>query len=481
MIENPLEQLELQFLYGSRTEVSLSFPGGVRKITVEYGKIENVSVFCNHIVLRNCIVHHLQDCPPFRKLEFRDCAVDEGDLSSLTILEEAFFSPSHPTNLYTLADLKYLKLKDSLSVTDVSCLRNVPKLEFVGCPMIRDVSGLTDVHELSFIKCHGITDVSSLGSVHKLKFSFCDNIRDVFALGNVHILAIAYCPGVSDVSALGNVYELHLIHCNQIRDISALRNVKEMHLWDFSGTDVSGLEKVERLFLSGFCPGITDIWMLKRIQVLDVHGWVPRLVSSQWFGFGKLRDLRFRSENASPSSTKLFNFSILECLSAFKSLNVDFSAAEGESTATTVSLNNLYKLTLQYANNISKLLTNRTLSHLRSLSLSYCGDFTFLPELPSLGYLDIECCNQLINLHLFVGEDDEAKFPIYSVTIRYCSLLEEVKVTRKVSDMKISFCDQLIRITAQSQIDRLRTDHCERLNIQSGNSDESCLDARDKR
>jgi hypothetical protein len=236
MIEDPLEQLELQFLYGSRTEVSPSFPGGVRKITVECGKIENVSVFCNHIVLRNCIVHHLQDCPPFRKLEFRDCPVDEGDLSSLTILEEAFFSPSHPTNLYTLADLKYLKLKDSLSVTDVSCLRNVPKLEFVGCPMIRDVSGLTDVHELSFIKCHGITDVSSLGSVHKLKFSFCDNIRDVFALGNVHILAIAYCPGVSDVSALGNVYELHLIHCNQIRDISALRNVKEMHLWDFSGT-----------------------------------------------------------------------------------------------------------------------------------------------------------------------------------------------------------------------------------------------------
>jgi hypothetical protein len=28
MIENPLEQLELQFLYGSRTDVSLNFPGG---------------------------------------------------------------------------------------------------------------------------------------------------------------------------------------------------------------------------------------------------------------------------------------------------------------------------------------------------------------------------------------------------------------------------------------------------------------------
>jgi hypothetical protein len=218
--------------------------------------------------------------------------------------------------------------------------------------------------------------------------------------------------------------------------------------------------------------------MLKRIQVLDVHGWVPGLDSSQWFGFGKLRDLRFRRANTGPS-TKLFNFFILERLSAFKSLNLDFCAVEGESTATTVSLNNL--LTLQYAVNVSHLLTNPTLSHLRSLSLLNCGDFTLLPELPSLGYLDIECCNQLINLHLFVGEDDEAKFPIYSVTIRYCSLLEEVKVTRKISEMKISFCDQLSRIDAQSQIDRLRTDHCERLNIQSGDSDESCLDARDKR
>jgi hypothetical protein len=69
MIENPLEQLELQFLYGSRTDVSLNFPGGARKITVECGKIRNVFISCHHIIFRNCIIQYLQDCPPFRKIE----------------------------------------------------------------------------------------------------------------------------------------------------------------------------------------------------------------------------------------------------------------------------------------------------------------------------------------------------------------------------------------------------------------------------
>jgi hypothetical protein len=97
MIEDPLEQLELQFFY-SLAEVSLNFPGGARKITVEGGKIRNVSISCNHIVFRNCIIQNLRDCPPFRKFELRNCTVQEGDLNSLTILEEADFSPTQPSN-----------------------------------------------------------------------------------------------------------------------------------------------------------------------------------------------------------------------------------------------------------------------------------------------------------------------------------------------------------------------------------------------
>jgi hypothetical protein len=439
MVEDPLEQLELQFLYQRLTEVSLNFPGGARKITVEYGNIHNVSISCNHIVFQNCTVQHLQDCPPFRKIVWRDCTVQEGDLNSLTIFEEAMFSASHPSNLQILAHLKCLKLRDSLSVTDVSCLRNVPKLEFVGCPNIKDISSLADVRELIFRCCDGITDISSLGKVHTLTFSCCDNIRDVSALGNVH--------------------ELHLIHCNQIRDISALKNVKEMQLDDFVGTDVSGLESVERLFLSS-CPGITDISMLKRIRWLDVQG-CSDLVSSRWAGLEKLCYLRFRGAHTS-TAVQLFDFVVLERLSKFESIDMDFSTQEGGSTATTVSLNNLLNMTLQYAVNISRLLTNPTLSHLRSLSLSYCGDFTFLPELPSLGYLTIESCNRLVTLHLVA---EQAKFPIYSVIIRHCKNLQEVTVTRRISEMKIRLCDKLRRVDAQSQIGFLRIDHCHKFSI----------------
>jgi hypothetical protein len=139
-------------------------------------------------------------------------------------------------------------------------------------------------------------------------------------------------------------------------------------------------------------------------------------------------------------------------------------ARDGESTARTVPLDNLHELTLQYANNISKLLTNPTLSHLRSLSLSYCGDFTFLPELPSLGYLTIDHCDRLITLHLIA---EKAKFPIYSVIIRQCKNLQEVTVTRKISKMKISYCDRLSQIDAQSQIGFLRSDYCQRCALQS--------------
>jgi hypothetical protein len=445
MIDDPLEQLVLQFIYRILTEVSPNFPGGARKVTVEYGKIHNVSISCQHIVFRDCTIQHLHDCPPFRKFELRDCTVQEGDLSSLAILEEAVFSPSHPPNLQSLAHLKFLKLYNSNSVTDVSCLRNIPKLEFVGCPNIKDISSLADVRELSLSCCEGIIDVSSLGKVHKLTFSCCDNIRDV--------------------SALGNVYELHLVHCNQVRDISRLKNVKEMHLDDFDGTDVSGLESVEKLFLST-CPGITDISMLKRIQVLTIQG-CPGLASFQLSGLGKLRDLRFRGANTvnlAPASARLFDYTVLERLSKFESIDMDFSVRNSELTAGTVSLINLRELTLRYAVNISQLLTNPTLSHLRSLNLLRCGDLLYLPELPSLGYLTIESCNRLVTLHLVA---EQAKFPIYSVIIRNCRNLKEVKVTRKISEMKIRLCDQLRRIDAQSQIGFLRADHCHKFNIRS--------------
>jgi Leucine-rich repeat (LRR) protein len=325
MIEDPMEQLELQFLYRRLTEVSLNF-GGVRKVSVECGKIHNVSISCNHIVFRNCIVKYFQDCPSFRKFEFRDCSIHEGDLSSMRIREEPFLSPSHPPNLQILGHLKFLTLYNSMSLVDVSCLRNISKLEFVGCPNIKDISTLKDVRELSFGGCDGIVDISSLGRVHKLAFSCCDNIRDVSALGNVHILDIAYCRGISDVSALGNVSELHLTHCYQVTDISALKHVKEVRLGEFNGTDVSGLETVERLFLMGCCPGVTDLSMLNNVRVLDVQG-CRGLASSQFSGLRKLRDLRYLGV----STRTLFDFSILERLSNFESTDMDFSATDGNS------------------------------------------------------------------------------------------------------------------------------------------------------
>jgi hypothetical protein len=436
MIEDPLEQLELQFLYQKRTnEVSFNFCGGARKIIAERCIITKFPLSCHDIEIRNCNPGALQECPPVRKFKLLSpcAALRHADLSYLAILEEAVFSSTHQKTLHSLQGLQSLKLLHCDMVTDVSCLRNIPKLEFRRCCNITDISALADARELSFLYCTRITDASSLGRVEKLEF-LISNIRDV--------------------SALGNVKQLRLSCCFKINDISALKNVREIRLQQFEGTDVSGLENVEKLFLSG-CDGITDISMLKNVQVLDVEA-CPGIVSSQLSGLEKLRNLRFcETENF---NSEPFDFSILERLTTFNSTGMDFSTM-----VPSISLYRLHELTLHRAINSSTLLANPTLSHLRSLTLLNCQeDLTFLPEFPSLGYLTIEYCNQILAL---VVPGEASNFPIYSVSISSCRILEEITTIRKISEMKISDCDQLCQLDAQHQVGCLKTRSCPRLNF----------------
>jgi hypothetical protein len=259
---------------------------------------------------------------------------------------------------------------------------------------------------------------------------------------------------VTDVSALGNVYELRLAQCAEIRDVVNLENVRELHLGDFKGSDVSGLKNVQKLFLYR-CEGIADISMLINIEVLGVSG-CPGIVLSQLSGMEKLKELRFRANDDQP--TRNLPVSVLERLSKFKSMEMDLFSMDPS-----ISLNNLHELTLRLCNSFSKLLTNPTLSHLRSLKLSYCyDDFSFLPELPSLGDLTIEFCDRITFLQL---RGVNAKFPIYSVNIYNCKILREVGTTRNVSEMKISYCPQLYQLNAEKQIGFLKVNSCQKLEV----------------
>jgi hypothetical protein len=449
-IKEPLEQLELDFLYQRLTEISLNFTGGVRKINAERCRINEFSISCGDVFFQHCRIQKLPACSPFRKFEIHDSRIPQEDLNAATILEEAVLSETHPQNLHTLAGLRSLKLYSNYTVSDVSCLKNIPKLELVSCPYITDISRLANVHELVIGKYNGITDVSSLGRVHKLKFFYCDNLRDVSALGNVHHLEIDRCYKVSDVSALGNVHILHLTDCYLIRDISVLKNVLEIHLVKFEGTGVSGLDNVEKLFLTD-CRSITDISMLNNIKVLSVEA-CPGVVPSQLSGLEKLKNLRYCVAPFVPPT--VFDFSVLERLSTFDLTGINFSTM-----GPSISLHSLHDLTVRVVVGGSRLLTNPTLSHLRSLTLSNCqDDFTFLPEFPSLGYLTVVHCNQLVTLELS-GRD--VMFPIYSVYISNCTSLEKIETTRKISEMKISYCTQLRHIDAQTQIGHLTIDSCE--------------------
>jgi hypothetical protein len=178
------------------------------------------------------------------------------------------------------------------------------------------------------------------------------------------------------------------------------------------------------------------------------------VVSSQFSGLEKLKDLRYQPTIPAPP----FDFSVLENLSKFQSLNMNFSKI-----VPNIPLHGLQELSLLYAVKPAKLLNNPTLCNLRSLSLLHCHDgFAFLPELPSLGYLTIGNCNRLKTLQLN-GKDE--KFPFYFVSIFNCKILEKVETTRKISEMKISECEELCLLNAGNQTGSLKIDSCKRLRL----------------
>jgi hypothetical protein len=103
-----------------------------------------------------------------------------------------------------------------------------------------------------------------------------------------------------------------------------------------------------------------------------------------------------------------------------------------------------------------------TLSLLQSLTVKGDPRFTYLPELPSLGSLIIENCNNLRNLHI-LGE--ELTFPVYSVKILNCVSLKTVEVSRKVSKMNVVGCKKLISVVANSPVGHLEAVDCQKINL----------------
>jgi hypothetical protein len=441
LVENAQEQLVLNFKRELNAElVQLNGCNGVSEIVANYCTFHALPCFpLDYLSLKYC---EIQEIKPNQSAVRRfNCfgsrleGLTEIDVNKLNILEEASFYNMELMDYQKLAHLRSLSISLSNSITDVSCFKNIPKLSLDGCANVVDVSSLCNVGELALTNCNGITDVSSLGRVYNLDLSGCENIRDVSALGNVHILNLEYCTGVTDVSALTNVHEIKLN--------------------DFHGNDISGLKSAHVLTVMD-APHIIDISMLRKVKILDLFG-CPGIVNFD--GLDNVKEFSIDSADTLKTGIQLFRH--LSKLTAYGLKHFD---SDSSSIANTSDFfYNLRSLSLREC--YFETFPN-TLVQLRSLQLNDCMDISSLVlDLPFLIQLHVEWCRNLGIVHLTAGTTGgkTKQSTVATVKLSSCSPVRVI-ISRKVIDLCLVSCTDLVHLTIKNNIGRLSIIDCPKLN-----------------
>jgi hypothetical protein len=421
-IENPRFQLDVVFderEKDRRSVIDLQLFENVRKIHSKYYDCVAPPVInADDIFLVDYRIQDLSFCSNIKSVTFvQSPEALEGifDFSVFQNIEKGIFglgSLYSTTNHHLLSNLKSLVLCRCSAITDVSCFQNIP--------------------HLTLNWCSGITDVSCLGRVHTLNLMGCSNIRDVSALGRVHTLDLSYCDNATDLSALEWVYSLTLGD-------------------EFLGTDLSGLTNIVILNIRG-ASSVTDITMLQSLQVLNITG--CRGITSL-SGLTRLKELWIYESHIRRITSGNEVFPRLTTLHLLGGYNPPCSQF-------LQTLDRLQELSLQsYVWNDSSCIS--FLPGLCSLTLSYCGGFTVLPQLPPpLGYLKILRLSgkqESLTIPRRVG----SSFPLYDLIIEDCYHLKKVQINENVFRFKIFRCVQLTNIVVTEQIGHLTLGNVEYL------------------
>jgi hypothetical protein len=451
VIQDPLEQLELHLLSFIRTKnLNLMNLGQLRKIDVARCQINNFPTALMEASFDHCTIASFHNFPPVRSFHLDNkCEIfieddnkhnDDLDVSCLKISEEASFVGVDLLNYCTLSHLTSISIAFTDSINDVSCFKHARQLKFQSCPNITDVNCLQNAFRLELLFCQGITDVSSLGKVYHLSLSGCGN--------------------VTNISALGNIHTLNLDNCSQITDVSSLSDVVELHLDGFRGSELSGLKKVETLYLRD-APTVTDISMLRTLKGLYINS---STLITHFCGLNNLSSVNMSSYRnfvrGGPTGFPIASgCEVFQRLTAFHAYNLMFLERPSETFGPgdflqLKHLANLRTLTLLKCF-VSQL--PETFIHLQSLTIRDCQNFSCFPKLPSLGYLHLSKCPSLTDLSLI---DGYGKHPVYHVNISECNGLKEIRVSRKVSRMEIYRCQSLVDLAVFYQINSLKINHC---------------------
>jgi hypothetical protein len=435
IIADPHTQLELH--------ISSHVCNILKRVDLRYLLKLSGPVIPGSIHFEHCKLINMASCPPMSKFSCHGCKVEETgklfDVASVRILEEASFIAMDLENYHLLSHLKSVSISCTDSITDVSCFRNVPKL----------------------------------------KLSSCQKISNISSLENVVDLSLSFCGGLVNISGLNKLQVLKLESCRTVKDLSALRKLRELHLVGFEGNDLSQLQMLVKLVLFD-CQYVKDITMLKNLKHLQISCCRQ---FQQFHGLDNLKYLRIGGPCTEPTRLTVVTgtraFANLRSLKAsrIKFSNEETSESKGETTPFNLSWNHIrnVRYLILYKCKLDEF--PESFTHLHSLTICRCRDFTFLPALPHLGYLEIEECVKLKQLELFGsgeksgGDDKEAgdymKTPLYSVKIIKCAELMEIQVLRKVCHLMIENCEKLTELMTNCEIDYLETKNCSGLTVDS--------------
>jgi hypothetical protein len=415
-IEDPRTQLDLNFNYNyedGERNVNLKDIEGTRRICISRATVVPCPLFhVDELELVDCTLTDTSFSfySKIKVFIFQDDASDVSfDLGPLENLECGEFSFRQCINHDCLSHLLSLEIGYCDSITDVTCFRNIPKLTLTQCCNITDVSSLGNVRELDLSCNDGITDVSALGNVHTLSVNSCENLIDVSALTNVHTLDLGCCPLIADVSGLKSVVVLDLSECFRITDISMLSALEELTLRN--------------------CEGIHTLAGLHHLKKLEVD---------------EMSQLR---SDSIPITNKLSQLQIHENLII---VTDESEYSQGFNYFPKISTLKFYDCPL--------LPDLPSFPNLRSLTVGGCKNFSFLPFLPALGYLEIYFCAELESFDILGAPD--LKYPLYELNIHNCLRLRKVSFRRKVFQCRINWCEELKTMEVFEQIDSLKFYGC---------------------
>jgi hypothetical protein len=201
-------------------------------------------------------------------------------------------------------------------------------------------------------------------------------------------------------------------------------------------------------------PFVSDITMLKNVHELNVA------YCSKIFDFRCLQRLKILTIGGSHAIRIPFHLpgfpEVFQKLDQLHAIEVSICAEEHSGSLLWKDIGRIRSLKLTQSYIIP---FPQSLVHLQSLTIKDCPLFSFLPELPSLGYLSLQHCS-LKNLHL---QGAQQKYPIYYVHIESCWEIQQIQVSRKICQMKIFDGRLLSDLIVESQIIYLQVDHCPEL------------------